>query len=170
MLSQPTPRHIYLDTSVIVGAIVTGAPHANACSVFCNWLAARDSRVYFSQVLRLELSQALRHLATRHQQLPQSVQQQYQLDQWGTSAPVRERWLALGITQFQALLGRFTEVIELPFRLSTWSQSVDIMAREGLQSLDAVHVATAQEHGLRDFATVDADFQRIPRLRVRLIR
>jgi predicted nucleic acid-binding protein len=170
MLGQRAPRHVYLDTSVLVGAIVYGAPHAYACRQFCDELIAAGSRVYFSQILRLELSQALRRLATTRTNLSAAMRQQYQLDDWGTSAAVRSRWLTLGAAQFDLLLAQFAIAIELPFQVSTWAHSLDIMAQDGLQSRDAVHVATARQHGLRDLATVDADFQGIAGLQVQLIR
>ena len=170
MLGQPAPRHVYLDTSVVVGAIIYGAPHAGACRQFCNELIVAGSRVYFSQILRLELSQALRRLATTRTNLSAAMRQRYRLDDWGTSVTVRTRWLALGVTQFNLLLGQFAVAVELPFRVSTWTQSLDVMAQEGLQSRDAVHVATAREHGLGNLATVDADFQHVAGLWVRLIR
>ncbi len=170
MALQSPPRHVYIGTSVLVGAIISSAPHAAACGDFCDRLIAAESRVYFSQILRMELSQALRRLATTRTNLSPAVYERYGLANWGASAAVRRRWLELGVSQFRALLSHFALVVELPFREATWLQSVEVMAADGLQARDAVHVATARDLGLRDLATVDADFQRVRDLRVWLLR
>jgi predicted nucleic acid-binding protein len=44
------------------------------------------------------------------------------------------------------------------------------MCRDHLKSYDAYHAATALALGVRDFATVDADFTRVTELTVHLLR
>ena len=44
------------------------------------------------------------------------------------------------------------------------------MARTQLRAHDAIHVATAEAVGVRDFATLDDDFKRVASLRVWQIR
>lgn len=81
MLEEPFPTDIYLDTDVVVKAIVGGMDHSTACLRFCSELAQHESRVYFSQILRLEFSQAFKQLATKAQ-LPESIRDVFGLDQW----------------------------------------------------------------------------------------
>lgn len=168
MLEEPFPTDIYLDTDVVVKAIVGGMDHSTACLRFCSELAQHESRVYFSQILRLEFSQAFKQLATKAQ-LPESIRDVFGLDQW-SDYMVRGRWMQFGVSQFAAFLGQFVQVIEFPFRRGIWESSVKIMAFHNLRSHDAIHVATARHLGVKDFATSDNDFQHIDALTVRLIR
>jgi len=55
---------IYLDTSIAAAAISSGDPHSAACMAFCAHLAQDNTTVYFSQLLRLEIAQFIRKLAT----------------------------------------------------------------------------------------------------------
>ncbi len=98
------------------------------------------------------------------------VRAMYQLDQWGARSEVRARWLQAGASQLEALLSRFVEAFELPFDLGIWRLSLGVMATEGLQSLDAVHIATARTYGLRYLAAVDDDFERCADVQFWLIR
>jgi len=84
MLIPFVPNYIYLDTSIVIATIVPGLPNARASDAFCTQLVQQGSRIGFSQILRLELSQAIRNLASRQGQLPLSTQQQYRLDEWDT--------------------------------------------------------------------------------------
>jgi predicted nucleic acid-binding protein len=170
MLAHPPPAHIYLDTSLVIAAMITGAPHCTASAAFCARLAQYNSSVYFSQVLRLELASGLRRLATTQTNLPAAVRQRYQLDDWGRDSQVRQRWLAFGMREFEVFLGQFEEVLEVPLSLGACQRSVAIMARDGLNAFDALHVATADELGLQAFAAADDDFKRCGHLRFQLIR
>jgi predicted nucleic acid-binding protein len=170
MLGRPPPHEIYLDTTVLVTAIIRDTPHHTSCAEFCARLIGADSRIYLSQLVRVELPQAFRVLATKKTNLPAHVRLQHRLDDWGTDPAVRRAWLALGISEFEALLQRFYEAYELPWDMQIWQASLQIIEQYGLQSLDATHVATAQRYGLRDLAAVDNDFQRVPALDFWLIR
>jgi predicted nucleic acid-binding protein len=170
MLGAAPPVEIYLDTSVLVSALVRTAPHTTACRSFCQQLIAANSRVYFSQFVRVELLQALRRLATTQHNLAASVRSQYSLEQWGTDPGVRRAWLELGVREFDALIRRFHAVVELPWTFDAWQASIQIMIQHGLQASDALHVATAQEYGLRHLAAVDDDYRRVPGLSFWLVR
>ena len=78
--------------------------------------------------------------------------------------------MTTGTGKFGVFLSHFSEVIELPFVTEIWEQSVEIMALNQLKSLDAIHIAMARAYGLRHFATLDDDFNRVQDLRVWLIR
>jgi predicted nucleic acid-binding protein len=170
MQGRPPPAEVYLDTSVLLAAVIQGAPHARACDDFCAELIAAGSYVHFSQLVRLELPQALRKLATRPTNLPAAVRTRHRLDDWGTDPAVREAWLQFGIGEFEALLVRFHEVFELPWSAATWRASIPIITQYSLQTIDATHVATAQEYGIQDFAAVDTDFRRVQGLTFWLVR
>lgn len=170
MLVPFVPNHVYLDTSIIIATMLPGLPNALASETFCTQLVRHGSHIYFSQILRLELSQAIRNLASRRGQLPLAIQREYQLDQWESNVAVRHHWMGAGKQKFDAFLASFSEAIELPFETEIWERSVEIIARNQLKSLDAVHIATARAYGLRHVATLDDDFNRIADLRVWLIR
>jgi predicted nucleic acid-binding protein len=74
------------------------------------------------------------------------------------------------LRQFDAFFTQFAETWEVPYRQRSWTQSVGIMALRQLRSLDAIHVAIAQDIGVTDFATTDDHFRRIGGLRVWLLR
>jgi len=169
MLAQFLPKDVYLDTSVIVAATIIGSPLSTASGTFCTSLEDHGTRIYFSQVLRIEFSQAIRNLATRRTQLPEEVRREHGLDDWERNDVIRQRWMRFGISQLETFLDGF-EVIELPFVTGIWEQSIEIMALDQLKSLDAIHIATARAYGLRHFATLDNDFNRVSDLRVWLIR
>ncbi len=58
----------------------------------------------------------------------------------------------------------------LPFGRSTWLASTRVMANEQLRSHDAVHAATAREHGLLSLATADEHFLKLRDLDIWMIR
>jgi predicted nucleic acid-binding protein len=170
MAARFLPKDIYLDTSIVVATIITDIPHSQASTMFFMELSRRGRRIAFSQVLRLELSQAIRNLASRPGQLPLAIQQQYRLAEWESSLAVRQQWMNVGMSRFSAFLAQFDGAYEVPLTTEIWEQSVALMARYSLRSLDAVPVATARAYALRHFATLDDHFNRVANLRVWLIR
>lgn len=123
------PRNIYFDTSIVVATIITGLPHSEASETFCADLSRRGKRIAFSQILRVELSQAIRNLASRPGQLPLMTQQHYRLNEWESNMTVRQQWMTEGARRFAAFLARFDEVFEFPLTTEIWEQSVALMAR-----------------------------------------
>ncbi len=165
MSEPPPPSDIYLDTSTVVAAIVQGSTHSTASAAFCAALIEHGSRVYFSQLLRLELAEAIRRLATK-QSLPVDLRNDFHLDTWGTNLFVRQRWMDFGIRQFDDLLDRFAETFELPIRPRTWRSSLSAMVDSQLRAYDAIHVATAREYRIRHLATADRDYRNVSDLRI----
>lgn len=154
MIGNASSKEVYLDSSLVVAAMIDGLPHSRACAAFCSHSIADSSHVYFSQILRLEIAEAVRKLATRAQ-LPEDLRDEYQLQSSATDPLIRQQWMACRMSQFALLIGKFHEVSELPFRIRMWHRSVQIMARYALGSHDAVHVATALLNGVDVFATAD---------------
>lgn len=163
MSATRTFADVYLDTSLIVDVLITGAPNWHASNAFIARLVTENSRVYFSQIAYLEISEAIRKLATK-QQVPEDLRQQYRLHRWGVDAHVRHEWMDFGLRQFALFRQRFAELFEVPFREPLWRQSIDLMAQYGLKGHDAIHVATALNEGVQLLATNDGDFRRIDAL------
>lgn len=61
----------------------------------------------------------------------------------------------------EALLHRFAAWYEVPFDTDIWHASLDVVIATGLQSHDAIHVATARRLGLATIATADDHFTRV---------
>ncbi|MGH2530830.1 MAG: hypothetical protein ACRDJW_00865 [Thermomicrobiales bacterium] len=95
MSDRPIPRRVYLDTSVVVGAVITGTKNSAACATFCERLIEANSQHFFSEILLLELSEAVRRLATIPGQIPSELRLAFQLDQWERSLFVRQRWMTM---------------------------------------------------------------------------
>lgn len=170
MISSPLPRDVLLDTGLVVAAINVGSLNSASGRGFADQLVAERTRVHFSQILRLELTEALRKFATIPRRVADTVRRDFQLDHWERSVFVRRRWMRFGVQEFDALLARFDEVNELPFDQSIWLQSITVMTDERLRSHDAIHVATAREYRVPCIATTDDHFLRVNDLDVRLLR
>ncbi len=163
MARQPLPSDIYLDTSLIVSATISGLAHAGPCRRFCERLGLDGARVYFSQVAHIEFLNALRNLARprkpKRRALPDALWNRFGLDQWTASDAIRDRWLEFGSRQFQVFLDQFAAALELPLRASTWTRTLAIMRQYDLTSYDALHVATALDSGVQDFGSADREFE-----------
>ena len=169
-MTLPTPHNVYLDTSLVAAAVLVGSPHHRAARAYCEQVAAQQRNVYFAQFLRIELLQAIRMIGTDPTALPEVMRRRNRLGKWGFDADVRHAWLAYGVAQFEQLLGEFAAVAELPWSVPAWTRSMEIMWRCQVKSYDAFHAATALEHGIFSFATVDGHFTRIDELAVELVR
>jgi hypothetical protein len=141
-----------------------------ASAEFCNRLAGEKRRVHFSRILRLELSEAIRKLATKPGRLPADFYGHFQHDQWERNIFVRRRWFEFCLQQISTFIDGFDRYFELPFRESIWRASVVIMARDQLRSHDAIHVATARTYHIPCMATTDQHFRKITDLDIRLVR
>jgi predicted nucleic acid-binding protein len=166
--TDAVPGAAYLDTSVVVAAIIDGHVHQPRSVAFCARLIAAGSDVNTSEILRLELSQALAQLP-HDPGLSTDLRRAYRLRRWATSVEVRQRWLTAGVRRVSGLMSQFAHVTEVPFDRTIWEVSLGIMAQLQLRSHDAIHVATARGIGVRDFATLDGHFRRVPDLRLWLV-
>ena len=137
---------------------------------FCIELRRSRTTVYFSHVLRIELARGMRRMATITSLLPQQIRSSYDLDLWGINPLIRQRWLTNGVRRFNTLLSQFAADIEIPTNVDRWIESIDLMASEGLEPTDALHLACARFAGVADFYTADADFRRIAWPQIHLIR
>jgi predicted nucleic acid-binding protein len=167
---EPRPSDVYLVTDVLVAAAFPGTTLAGASARFCQQLIDAGSRVYFSQVLRLELAQVVQKFATKPEALPTETRADFALDDWASDFLVRHRWMTTAIEQFDAYLAQFADVYEVPLRPRILRAAVGIMALEGLKAHDAAHLATARDLRLGHLATCERDFRNITNPRVWLIR
>jgi predicted nucleic acid-binding protein len=155
---------------VVVAGILEGSLFYDVAQDFRQALAENDCTVVFSQLLRVELLQAVRQTGTVDGALPGKIRRAHRLQRWGLEIDVRRRWLQHGIDEFDALLPEFREVVEIPITRATWIRSAELMARFQIDSDDALHAATAIQYGAADFATLDADFSRVSELTTWLLR
>jgi predicted nucleic acid-binding protein len=169
VITSPLPSSVYLDTSIVVAAMFAETPHAAASAEFCAAVARQGGRAFFSQILWLELSQVLAKLP-HGPHVPVAQRSAHRLDAWDTNRVVREQWLAFGLREFATFTAQFHAIVEVAFDRSIWHASIDVIAQTRLRAHDAIHVATARAAGVRDFATLDDHFRRVPDLRLWLIR
>jgi predicted nucleic acid-binding protein len=161
---------LYVDTSYIAASMIGGSPNHRDASVHAYRSAESGCRVYFSQLTRIELLQAIRVIGTDPEALPEVMRRRYRLARWGWDEGVRERWMAYGVAQFRAFLDLFDAAVEIPLTITAWETSISLMTRYHLKSYDAFHAATAIELGVYDFATADTQFSAVAELNVHLIR
>jgi predicted nucleic acid-binding protein len=164
------PTDVYLDSGVAIAATFPATLYAIGARDLCQRLIQQGATVYFSQILRLEFTEAVRKLATIQGRVPPEVRRQFRPDDWELDVAVRRRWLLFAVDRLESLLLRFANVYEIPFERSIWLRSVEIMAERQLRSHDAIHLATAYENRLTCVATTDDEFLKVPDLDVRLIR
>ena len=164
------PSDVYLDTSVVVGAIFPGTPNSTACSTTCYQLNVANVHVYASLALRLDYGRAVRRLATKPDRLPPQTVQEFRLDEWAINPLVRQRWFGRAARLLDEFLNRFNEYDELPITNEIWRLSLELMGSESLDATDSLHVATARIFSIGHFFTADSDFRRIASPTVHLIR
>jgi len=169
-MSTAFPTDIYLDTSLATAAVIQGTKSHNIASTFCAQCATSGTRVYFSQLLRIELLQAIRSVGTLYGSLPEEIRRERRLARWGRDIEIRRSWMQYGVDGFSTLIDQFAEVYELPLTDDIWVRSADLMVTCQIDSYDAVHAATALELGVYDLATIDAHFTRVAELTVHLLR
>lgn len=144
--------------------------HHVVASDFAVGLANSGSAIYFSQLLRVELLQALRKIGTDPNGLRESVRRKNRLQHWGRIESVRENWLRFGLSQFDTFLIQFRAAYELAMTPEIVASAVGLMARHNLKSNDAVHLATARAAGVTQIVTLDRDFSSVTQPSVLLLQ
>ncbi|HEY7342605.1 MAG TPA: PIN domain-containing protein [Ktedonobacterales bacterium] len=82
--------------------------------------------------------------------------------------PIREGNIALEAA-FRAVLFSSPDVQMLPVTISVLERAAQLRATTSLKTPDAIHAATALEHGCMLFVTNDATFRRVPGLPVTIL-
>lgn len=163
---------VYLDSSVLIGAVVEGANHAAASHDFCHQVVNDRTTVAISALSRYEVAHVASLLGNPagRRTLPDSVVQEYELMNWSADESVRDRWMSTIGMSLESLLGNFNEFAEIPILPHLWHTAIQVMIEHDLQSYDALHVATARSVDVTDFATTDRQYARIDGLAVHLTR
>ena len=110
---QAVPSAVYLDTNVILAALMPAIPHHHACADFCDAVVAGRTRVFCSRVLRLEFGQVWFQLPNSPY-LGTEMTRQFRLGAWGRNSAVREQWMAEGVAQLATFFARFDRLVEDP--------------------------------------------------------
>ena len=110
---QAVPSAVYLDTNVILAALMPAIPHHHACADFCDAVVAGRTRAFCSRVLRLEFGQVWFQLPNSPY-LGTEMTRQFRLGAWGRNSAVREQWMAEGVAQLATFFARFDRLVEDP--------------------------------------------------------
>lgn len=170
MTGDVPPGVVYIDTSLVIAAILSGSANHVVARDYGRALSGAGSAIYFSQILRMELLQALRKIGTDPRGMRGSVRREYRLQHWGRLESVREHWLRYGLAEFDRFLRQFRAAYEVAMTTDIVAEAVIGMARYNLKSNDAIHLATARSIGVEQLATLDADFAGIGEPAVAVIR
>lgn len=159
-LDEPTltlPREVVLDTSFVVDALLPGQPRHEECLGFLERLGEHGIVVHYNRLLEVELLEATYRLV---------LKERYGKAQWRRRrldgrARRRASRLADGLLDaWNAVLRALNHsVVELGDVVDAipW-----LMARHGLSSYDAVHLATAFRLRIRSMVTLDTGFATVP--------
>lgn len=148
---------VLLDTNVVVEAVVPTSPSKAECAGVLEDLRDAGTLVLFSDLLEVELSQAL-FVAALRERHPRKRIKDIAVDD--RIRPRAARLLRQGRASWEELLSTMTfarvavgEVVaEVP----------QIMGRFGLESYDAVHAASAMRTGVADLVSLDNGFAKVP--------
>jgi predicted nucleic acid-binding protein len=151
------PREVVLDTSFVVDALLPGQPRHEECSGFLERLGEQGIVVYFNRLLEVELLEATYRLVLR---------ERYGKGQWRRrrfDGRARRRASRLADELFDAWQGALSALNHAAVELHEVIDGVPwLMARYGLSSYDAVHLATAFRARVRSMVTLDTGFATVP--------
>lgn len=168
-----SPVHaVYLDTSLVAAAVVQLGQHAAVQSFLATLLQA-DSPVFVSDLVRVELAQAIKAIANDPGAIPERERRKWKLHRWGDLQQVREDWYDYCFANYDTLLAQFVTAEEMALSRGVIESAVELMAAFQIGSNDAIHTATALAAGASTLATLDADFLKlasIPGLTIHVIR
>lgn len=153
-----TPAEVVvLDTNVVAEALLPSEPEHAACLSALQALGDAGTTVIFNELLEVELWQVLFNVALRERHPSKQLRHVRYDDR---VRPRAARLLKQGQDAWEAMLSTLTYV-RVP--LSDVMPAVpDIIRAYGLESNDAVHVATLTSAGVADFLTRDAGFAKVP--------
>lgn len=158
------PERLYLDTDLLVAAIVDVEPHHQRSRLLFERLLREEATIlYLSPLCWIEYANVVTREQFR-QSLPSEVQQRFRLDRWQHPI-VREGYLQFFLQSVGTLLDQFTyDEVALTSEIRT--ATLQYIAAHALRSYDAVHLATAVSAGVYDFASFDETFRRVDGLHV----
>lgn len=157
--SEPAPAGLYLDTDILISCLVESQPDHERCRAFLDRLAQEGATaVYVSSLTWLELAHVVCKQGFRDQ-IPDAMQQQYQLDRWQERA-IRERYLGSLLEGFDQLLSAFNWG-EVPIVSALRREALGYMMAYRRDPHDAAHVAAARSIGVADLASLDRAYRRV---------
>jgi predicted nucleic acid-binding protein len=150
------PNPIALDTSFVVEALIATQPLHTLCSGFLLKIAEGDISIATSDLLPVELAEAVYAIALKERW--RNRWRQHRTD--GRARRRAERLLNDAISRYEALLLRANHI---PVPLDdTAGAARNLMGSYGLASYDAVHAASAIAAGADAIVTLDTGFALLP--------
>lgn len=161
--SDYPPRHLYVDTDILIAALITTEPqHARCRDCLPNVIAIGLTTVYVSAITWLEYLNVIKGDAFR-QRLPVEMRQHYSLERWQEKS-VRASYFTDLLDDFEQLFRQFKELIEISLVPEVRIAAIGYAVEYDLRRLDAVHLASAIKMGIFDFASLDGSFRRVDNL------
>lgn len=153
------PGHLYLDTDVILNALIRSQPHHERCVRFFARLAQHGlTRIHLSTLSWSEVAHRLAHPKFR-EGLPLGVHQEFLLDRWARPK-VRRRYLSTHIARVEEILEPF-EWDEISLTPEVFRTALEFMIQYNLESQDAIHLASMRLTEVFDLASFDKQFRRV---------
>jgi predicted nucleic acid-binding protein len=162
----------FFDTSLVADAVAQSGRYATVRS-YLDSLLHDGARVFVSDLVRIELAQAIKAIANDPGMLPGRERRRWRLHRWGDLQQVREDWYDHCFTNYDQLLVEFISAEEVALSRSIIESAIDLMVAFQIDSHDAIHIATALAVGASTLATLDVDFMRLtpmPGLTIHVIR
>ena len=162
--SDLLPPRLYLDTDVVIAALVTTERHHERSRAFVERLARREQTVVVvSSLLWIEYANAAMRERFR-QTLPSSDQRRFRLHRW-QEASVRRLYLQSFVRALDGLLELF-EWEEVALTTDVRNAALAYIASHNFRPHDAVHLASAVQAGVTDLASLDESFRRVDGLQL----
>lgn len=157
--SDSLPARLYLDTDVIIAALVDTQPRYARCKAFIERLATSGHvTICLSSLSWLEFGHAVMRENFRRA-LPSIRRRRLRPEHW-EQPMIRRAYLQALFAELDTLLAQL-KWLEIPLTRSVRVAAVRFMADYALGSQDAVHLASAGEVGARDLASLDQKFRRV---------
>ena len=155
----PPPDRLYLDSDILVAAVVSTHEHAErAARLFELLLQYGATTLYLCPVSWMEYAHVFSK-ETFRQTLPGEFAYLTPVTGWQDAA-VRERYFKFVMSTLEDLLSPF-DWHEIPTTFHVNRAAIGYMARYNMDAQDAVHLASARAVGLTDLASFDRIFRRV---------
>lgn len=163
---------VYLDSSILIGAIIAGSSHSKAATGFCERVALERQLVIFSQIAHWEFANMSRTLGKglRKGGISSEDRERLGIVDWNTNFMTRVNWIENVQQELSRLLTLFDHVRQLPVTRHVWTAALPLVGHYDIGAYDAIHVATARMAGVRSFATCDRHYESVDVLDVHICR